>query len=164
MISDIRSKGYNSLDISLFYKIIRYFKLLRPPNQGWGKKPESGDINKGDDVERMKNLRNDVIHRPAGGLSELEINDFFRQSIEIAKRMDDRIGRPQNGFESKVEEIRSYTITHENYIKLLEKCVEHQGKISYISTIIYIFTVTTRHFCTSPRCMYPKPKSSVFPS
>lgn len=137
MISKMGIYGYSSLDLSLLYKIIRYFHLLPSPKQGWGKKPESGDINKGDDVERMWRLRNDVVHRPAGFLLESEESDFFRQSIEIAKRMDDRIGRPQNGFESKVEELRSYTVTHERSIKLLETFVEYQGNISYISLQLF---------------------------
>lgn len=131
MISEMRNNGYNSLDVSVFYKIIRYFGLLTPPNQGWGNIPSCGDIDKGDDVERMRNLRNDVFHRPAGGLSELQKNDFFRLSIEIARRMDKTIGCPPIGYENKVEEMRSFSITREKYTQLLEKCVEYQGKISF---------------------------------
>lgn len=131
MISDMNKNGYNSLDISVFYKIIRYFGLLTPPKQGWGNIPTSEDIEKGDDVERMRNLRNDVFHRPAGGLSELQRDDFFRLSIEIARRMDDTIGCPPISYTSKVEEMRSFSITREKYTQLLEKCVEYQGKISF---------------------------------
>lgn len=130
MISDMGHNGYNSLDISVFYKIIRFFGLLSTPNQRWGNRPALGDISKGDDVERMRLLRNDVIHRPAGGLSEAEKNIFFQQSIEIARRMDNSIGCPPIGYESKVEEMRSFSITREKYTQLLEKCVEYQGKLS----------------------------------
>lgn len=133
MISDMGINGYNSLDISIFYKIIRFFGLLPIPNQRWGNRPASGDIGKGDDVERMRYLRNDVFHRPAGSFSELEKNDFFQQSIEIARRMDTSNGSPPIGYESKVIDTRSFAVTRESHIQLLEKCVEYQGKISYIS-------------------------------
>lgn len=128
MILKLESDGYNVLDISCLYIVIRNFNLLPRPEQGWGKKPNPEDQSEGDDVERMKRHRNDIIHRPKGGLTEPERNIFFQESIEIAKRMDKRIGSPKNGFESKIEEKKSNNFTRQKYIEALEKCAEYQGK------------------------------------
>jgi hypothetical protein len=40
----------------------------------------------------MKNNRNDLVHRPKGGLSEEERETFFQESFEIACRVDNFIG------------------------------------------------------------------------
>lgn len=137
MISKLDSDGYNCLDISCLYKIIRYFSLLPPPIEGWGHKPKPEDKYEGDDVERMKRTRNDILHRPRGGLSESERNDFLQQNIELAKRIDNRNGSPKNGYESKIENLQSHIATPQKYIDALEKCVDYQGKISYV----FIFNV-----------------------
>lgn len=127
MIS-LANTGYDNLDISSLYHIIRSFHLLPEPNQGWGKPPLPEDINKQDDVERMKNLRNDIVHRQTGDLSESERTDFFKQSLEIAKRMDSRISYPENLFEGQLGELQSRMVTQENYIEALEKLAKSQGK------------------------------------
>lgn len=127
MISKLDSTGYNDLDISCLYKVIRYFNLLPAPTEGWGQNPKPENQCQGDDVERMKRNRNDIIHRPRAGLSESEGNHLFQQSIEIAKRMDSTIGSPQNGFESKIQKLQSNNVSQEQYIKALEKCAEYQG-------------------------------------
>lgn len=127
MILKLDISGYNDLDISVLYKVIRYFHLLPPPSQSWGNLPKPEDHSEGDDVERMKTHRNDLMHRPRGGLTEYERNDFFQQSIAIAKRMDSRNGSPQNGFESRIGKVQSYMVTREGYISTLEKCAEYKG-------------------------------------
>ncbi|VDI08318.1 Hypothetical predicted protein [Mytilus galloprovincialis] len=130
MILKLDSTGYNGQDVSCLYKLIRYFNLLPPPTKGWGPKPKPGDQCEGDDVERMKKNRNDIIHRPRGGLSECDGNYFFKQSIEIAQRMDSRNGSPQNGFESKIEDIQSYIIvSQEHGMKVFEKCPDLQEQL-----------------------------------
>ncbi|VDI00796.1 Hypothetical predicted protein [Mytilus galloprovincialis] len=133
MISKLDVTGYNDLDISCLYKIIRNFNLLPSPNQGWGQKPKPEDQSEGDDVERMKSHRNDILHRPRGGLPESEKKKFFQESIEIAKRMDKRIGSPKNGFQSRIEAIKSYHVSRQKYIEAIEKCAEFQERLHEIS-------------------------------
>lgn len=128
MISKLDITGYNELDTSCLYKVIRYFNLLPPPKAGWGQKPRPEDKCEGDDVERMKKNRNDILHRPRGSLSESDKHIFFQQSSEIAKRIDIRNNSLQNSFESKIKIIQSSVGSMEKYISLLEKCAEYRGK------------------------------------
>lgn len=127
-MSNLRSNGYDNLEISFLYHIIRSLSLLPEPNQGWGNSPLPEDKNKEDDVERMKNSRNDIIHRRLGDISESMLNEFLKESLEIAKRMDDRIGYPKKFFESKLEQIQSYMVTREKYTEALESLAEYRGK------------------------------------
>lgn len=138
MILKLDTAGYNALDLSCLYKLVRHCKLLNPPKQGWDKTPKPEDQSEGDDLERMKKIRNAIFHRPRGGLSESERNHFFQQSIEIATRVDIRIGSPSNGFKRKIEEIKSEivrtvnpfvrTVSPEKYMEFLENFAECRGK------------------------------------
>lgn len=129
MISKLKITGYNDLDMSCLYKIIRYFNLLPPPTRGWGRQPNRMDISQGDDVEMMIKYHSDIIHRPRGGLTESESNDFFQQSIEIAKRMDNSIGSHINGFESKIQKALPRLVSQKKYILASEKLSKYQGKV-----------------------------------
>lgn len=131
MISQLERSGFVALDISCLYQVIRYFGLLASPKQGWGEKPNSNDRGKADDVERMKNFRNNVIHCPQGGLSESERAKFFKESIEIAERMDKRIGSPTNGFKSKIEKVQSDTVSS-GRLEILGKCPKYEGRLTTI--------------------------------
>lgn len=131
MVKTLDTNGYDALDLSCLYKVIRHCKLLPPPNQGWGNIPKTEDQSKGDDVERMKRHRNDILHRPRGGLSVEERDYFFQQSIEIATRMDIRNGSPQNGFEYQIEKIKTEivrTVSKKKYMEALESLAECKGK------------------------------------
>lgn len=129
MISKLDVSGYINLDVSCIYKLIRHFNLLPVPNQGWGNKPSVHDTKEGDDVERMKIYRNDILHRPRGGLSEQEGKHFFKESYDMAKRLDISIGSPMNGFESKIKDIQCFSVDRQKYMEALEKCAEYQGCI-----------------------------------
>ncbi|VDH90897.1 Hypothetical predicted protein [Mytilus galloprovincialis] len=129
MILKMDRNGFNLLDISCLYKVIRHFNLLQSPKQGWGQKPKHDHQSEGDDVERMKRYRNDIMHRPRGGLPESERKVFFQVSIGIAQRMDMRNGSPKNGFESQIELMKSYIISRERYKEVLQKCPGYQGQL-----------------------------------
>ncbi|VDI32253.1 Hypothetical predicted protein [Mytilus galloprovincialis] len=121
--------GFNELDISCLYKVIRHFNLLQSPKQGWEQKPKHDHQSEGDDVERMKIYRNEIIHRPRGGLPESERKIFFQVSIGIAQRMDRKNGSPKNGFESQIELMKSYIISRERYKEVLQKSPVYQGQL-----------------------------------
>lgn len=120
--------GYNDLNMSLLYKMIRHFNLLRPPNQGWGRQPRPDEISEGDDIERMNKQFHEILHRPPGGLTKSASNDFLLQSVEIARRMDNRIGHT-NRFESKIQKILSRLVSQNKYTQALEKIAEYQGNV-----------------------------------
>lgn len=129
IIQTLHTDDYNKLDMSLLYKLIRHFNLVAEPSNKWGNKPLATDINQGDDMERMRNNRNDLVHRPKGGLSEEEREKFFKESIEFACRVDDLI-KSTSSFESRIRSVKIYRNTQEQYRQALEKCVELQRKFN----------------------------------
>lgn len=139
LIQTLETDGYKKLDMSLLYKMIRRFNLVAEPSKKWGNRPLDTNVNQGDDMERMRNNRNDLVHRPKGGLSEEEREKFFQESIEIACRVDNFIGQSTSGFESRIRSVKIYPITQEQYRQALEKCVELQRKfnISQITEIMF---------------------------
>ena len=130
LIPTLNTDGFNKLDISLLYKLIRRFNLVSEPSKKWGNRPSASDINQGDDIERMRNNRNDLVHRPTGGLSEEERDTFFKESIEIACRVGNFIGKSTSSFETGIRNAKIYRITQEQHIQALEKCAELQGKFN----------------------------------
>ncbi|CAG2241041.1 DZIP3 [Mytilus edulis] len=132
MISKLDSDGYNDLDLPCLYKVIRYFLLIPTPRKGWGQRPQPEDQSEGDDIERMKRHCSDIIHRTRARLTESERHFFSRESIEIAKRMDNRIGSPKNGFESRIQNVQSNLLIQEKYVEALEKNAEYQGIVPII--------------------------------
>jgi hypothetical protein len=81
-------------------------------------------------MERMRINRNDLVHRPKGGLSEKERDTFFKDSIEIACRVDKFIGESTSNFGTGIRNAKIHGITQEQYRQALEKCVELQRKFN----------------------------------
>ena len=80
-------------------------------------------------MERMRINRNDLVHRPKGGLSEKERDTFFKDSIEIACRVDKFIGESTSNFGTGIRNAKIHGITQEQYRQALEKCVELQQQL-----------------------------------
>ena len=130
LISTLSTDGFNKLDLSLLCKLIRRFNLVHAPSENWGKKPLPTNINQGDDIERMRNNRNAVINRPQVSLSEEEGNTFFKESIEIACRVDQFIGESTSSFETQILNARRYNITPEQSRQALGKCPTRRGNFN----------------------------------
>lgn len=82
------TNSYDPLDIPVIYRIIRLFSLLRPPTRGWGILPNSTDVSIGDDIERMRLLRNRIVHIQIDDISETVFDNYFTQFLSIGERID----------------------------------------------------------------------------
>ena len=61
-------------DFTLLYKLIRNLLTAIPaPTCGWGNPPLPGHLNETDDIERIRHLRNDLVHNSD---FEICITDF----------------------------------------------------------------------------------------
>lgn len=69
------SPDYSTFDIPLLYKLIRYLCPSLKPKKTWGIKPTSNDIDVGDDMERIRYLRNSLFAH--SGSAEIS-NDVFK--------------------------------------------------------------------------------------
>ncbi|XP_063418398.1 uncharacterized protein LOC134701193 isoform X1 [Mytilus trossulus] len=82
------SNAYDSLDISLIYKLLRQFSLVPPPTKGWGNIPDKVDIKLSDDIERIRLCRNQLAHRCSTNITKVEFDNYFDQFRDIGHRID----------------------------------------------------------------------------
>lgn len=78
---------YSTFDITLLYKLIRHLCPTLEPTNKWGNKPTITNLSVGDDVERIRELRNTYFaHSESAEIS----NDEFKQLWSDAKSMINR--------------------------------------------------------------------------
>lgn len=82
------SNTYSSLDITLIYRLLRHFSIIRPPTQGWGAIPDIADTKLADDIERIRWYRNQIAHRCDTNIDANEFDDYFDKFENIGRRMD----------------------------------------------------------------------------
>lgn len=82
------SNSYHTFDVTLIYKLLRQFSLVLPPTNGWGKAPDKQDTKLSDDIERIRDFRNQIVHRCSTKISKDEFDNYLNQFREIGKRMD----------------------------------------------------------------------------
>lgn len=106
VIKNIRTLGFLQMDGSLLYKLIRYFDLVEKPSAGWENTPKEGAIRQGDDVQRLRNLRNLIFHRCKPILSEEDSECFFSVFLKCADRIDCSLKRQKKEFMEEIMRIR----------------------------------------------------------
>lgn len=62
MLNLSKEQTFETCDLSLLYKLICHFQLVKTPTKGWGKEV-CNVSNAGDVVERLRRIRNNIIHR-----------------------------------------------------------------------------------------------------
>ncbi|VDI40380.1 Hypothetical predicted protein [Mytilus galloprovincialis] len=88
-LNDLKSSNsYESMDITLIYKLLRQFSLISSPTKGWGSNPDKIDIKLADDVERIRRYRNQIAHRCDTNIEKDEFDEFFNNFRHIGLRMD----------------------------------------------------------------------------
>ncbi|VDI22996.1 Hypothetical predicted protein [Mytilus galloprovincialis] len=83
--------GYFDFDIPLIYSILR--NLHDPntrPTRGWEHPigPLVNEIKIGDDMERCRRIRNEIIHRGNTRVNDQELNHYFYDFKTIADRLE----------------------------------------------------------------------------
>nr|XP_034322481.1 protein sax-3-like [Crassostrea gigas] len=72
------SPDYSKFDITLLYKLIRNLCPSLEPKKKWGSKPTSNDMDVGDDIERIRKLRNTYFaHIELAEISDDEFRDLW---------------------------------------------------------------------------------------
>lgn len=110
------SKTYDLLDIPLAYRLLRQFSIIKEPTNKWGKPPSSTDISTGDDVERIRFLRNSFAHRSNINITQSEFDDTFSTFKDICRRMDVYFNNDcASGYENDVS--RKETTPMDNHLR-----------------------------------------------
>lgn len=121
--------SYESLDITLVYRLIRQFQLLPSPTNGWGTYPDKKDKKICDDVERIRYYRNQLAHRSNTNIEKKEFEDYFDNFCDIGHRIDLNFFQKTNYEETIILQKtcrmdKQMQIKYENALKELEniKC------------------------------------------
>ncbi|CAC5403135.1 unnamed protein product [Mytilus coruscus] len=110
------SNTYDLLDIPLAYRLLRQFSLIKEPTNTWGQPPSSSDISTGDDIERIRYLRNNFAHRSNISTTQSEVDDTFSTFKDICRRMDVYFSNDRaSGYENDVS--RKETTPMDNQLR-----------------------------------------------
>ncbi|XP_062588140.1 uncharacterized protein LOC134249795 [Saccostrea cucullata] len=83
--------GYEEFDISLTYKLIRNIcsKIPKPTKGKWGEEPAAGEVRVGDDIERIRSIRNRLTaHVSSASISQSEFDDTWSTMSDICQRLE----------------------------------------------------------------------------
>ena len=113
-LNTLTNRTYDYIDFTTLYKLMRSSSLLVDPSQGWGKQPTNADVTISDDVERLRTMRNKIVHRIKADIDLIEMNDYFSNIVNITERIDTNLGKlPDQGFARKVLNYQTHCMDSE---------------------------------------------------
>ncbi|VDI56719.1 Hypothetical predicted protein [Mytilus galloprovincialis] len=128
----LKNGSYGEIDFTTIYKLIRAFDVVDVPNQGWAKTPTASDTEIADDIERMRIIRNKIVHKIKAEVSKVEMNDLFTEITSIASRVDRYLGKQLGaGFETEISKYRTCPLDHDleqKYTQALQEIENMKGK------------------------------------
>ncbi|XP_062593241.1 uncharacterized protein LOC134254721 [Saccostrea cucullata] len=96
LLLDAKHSGYKNFDISLTYTLIRNIckKIPKPTKGKWGEEPAAGEVTVGDDVERIRYIRNCLAANvSSASTSQTEFDDTWLMMSNICKRLETFTGK-----------------------------------------------------------------------
>lgn len=99
---------YNKFDVTLLYTLIRNLCTSLTPTQGWGGKgPDSSHTQIGDDIERLRLMRNTFAHANSAGIPDAEFQALWinlKSVIQRIQKFMNSVGSNVN-YEQKLADI-----------------------------------------------------------
>ncbi|XP_062613387.1 uncharacterized protein LOC134275164 [Saccostrea cucullata] len=96
LLLDARLSGYKNFDISLTYALIRNIcsRIPKPTKGKWGEEPAAGEVTVGDDIERIRSIRNSLTaHMSSASTPQTEFDDTWTTMSDICQRMETFTGK-----------------------------------------------------------------------
>ncbi|XP_062593388.1 uncharacterized protein LOC134254867 [Saccostrea cucullata] len=123
LLTKATSSGYKNFDISLIYMLIRNICSMIPkPTKGkWGGKnmPAAGEMRLGDDVERIRIIRNSLTaHVSSASTSQTEFDDTWLMMTHICQRLEKFTGKK---YLDDLNSIQKLTLKEEEEDAIIEK-------------------------------------------
>ncbi|XP_062567640.1 ankyrin repeat domain-containing protein 17-like [Saccostrea cucullata] len=120
-----KTDGYKQFDITLLYTLIRNVCTKIPrPTKGWGGNtmPAIGQITTGDDVERIRLLRNSMFgHISSASTSKTDFDNTWSVITDICQRLQTCT---KKDYISGLSNIQRQTLEEENETTVIEKLRE----------------------------------------
>ena len=134
LLQNAATNGYSEFDLSLLYTLIRNLALpsVVPPSNGWGNEPSlPTEITIGDDVERMRSLRNNVYgHATSTKIPDNVFQMYWSRAVDICARMDAHCGGTKYTY--MLNEIERIEFVHQrvsDYIDIVTKQIQNDGQL-----------------------------------
>ena len=123
VIKNANSRDYKDFDITLLYTLLRNVcQNITPPSQNWGvsNMPSQNEITVGDDIERIRLIRNNVYgHISEVAIPEIEFKEYWSTISDICTRMQTLLNKD---YSKRLQDAKECTIdadTEEKYIELI---------------------------------------------
>ncbi|XP_061176257.1 uncharacterized protein LOC133185183 [Saccostrea echinata] len=117
---------YCSLDITLLYCLLQNFTDIPEPTNGWGREPRAGFIRVGDNIERVRFIRNNSYHvQWLDQLTGEKFEEIRTYMIGICERMTRQVGGDLNYAEILLEILERHLIFDDRLKNTVDKTVEH---------------------------------------
>ena len=87
-LKTLNNATYDYIDFTLLYRLMRSLSIINEPNQGWGKPPKYTDVTISDDVERLRFIRNEIVHRIKADINLTKMKNYFSNIVRITQRID----------------------------------------------------------------------------
>ncbi|XP_062568952.1 uncharacterized protein LOC134231070 [Saccostrea cucullata] len=79
---------YDMFDVSLLYKLIRNLCPNLKPTKGWGNTPDTKELQIGDDIERLRLIRNEMFaHLHSSEIPDATFLSCWKELKEVIKRV-----------------------------------------------------------------------------
>lgn len=149
-VQTLLSDGFTKLDVSLMYKIVKYFKIYIPePSRKWGSSPQPNEIDIGDDVERIRIARNVLVHKHNADMSKEEMESFFTTFTDVGRRVDQYLSKEgPNGYEQTIQNYSELFVDEEmaeQQLQVLTKIESLKEKCTFKAgeKVVHIYTGKT---------------------
>lgn len=132
-IKTLMTDSFFKLNVTLIYKIIKFFNYIQLPKGNLIKNPLINAIEIGDDVERIRFARNCLAHRRDYNMHDREFQTFFKDFEQLGKRVDDHLRRSEDsGFQKEIEYFKTSQIDdikEFEYIAVLKEPEYEKGRV-----------------------------------
>lgn len=115
LINSANTNRCAKFDITLLYTILRNAEIIPPPKGGWGmqKLPGQTDVAIGDDIERIRIIRNQVCgHKSNTKIDNATYQEICTELQGVATRFDQRLGT--NKWNQELKQIENDVMDPEN--------------------------------------------------
>lgn len=113
-IQYLDTAGFEEFDISLMYKIVKHrqFSMIIPdiPTRNWGSEPTSAENSFGDNIMRIVNCRNELVHKNNTTLLELDFKNYFDRYLDIARRAEEHLSKSEENLRSQIRKYKTCSI------------------------------------------------------
>ena len=133
LISSAKTEGYKNFDITLLYTLLRNVCPNIPsPTQRWGvlEMPLQNEITVGDDIERIRLIRNKVLgHISEAAIQENEFQEYWSTISDICTRMQTLLNKDYNNRLQKAAECTIDSDKEKMYIDKIKGIVEEETSL-----------------------------------